>query len=118
MSNRETQRKGDTAKAAALSYFTEIGCDVAILISESAPYDIIVDDGTGLYRVQVKYTKNWYVDMRRIHSNSTGYVVRHYLDTDFDWLFVYNPEQGQFLIKNVPTKSYVSYSLSDIVKFK
>lgn len=99
---RETQKKGDIAKAVAISRFTQMGFDVAILLTESASYDLIVDIGTQLVRVQVKYTTGSYVDMRRIHSNSRGYVVKSYKESSYDWLFIYRPEYGEYLIKEIP----------------
>lgn len=96
---RETQRKGDIAVAKAIANFTEREYDVSVPLTESAPYDLIVDfDGT-LQRVQVKYSSARCVDLRRIHSNSTGYVVKTYEDRSFDQLYVYVPNDGEFLIR-------------------
>lgn len=96
--SRETQRKGDLAKAQAIAYFTSLNWEVAVLLTESAPYDLIVDTGIELKRVQVKYTSTGSVDMRRIHSNSSGYVVRSYENTDFDWLLIYSSDNEIYLI--------------------
>jgi PD-(D/E)XK endonuclease len=41
---RATQRKGDIATARAVATFTEMGFDVAIPLTESAAYDLVVDD--------------------------------------------------------------------------
>ncbi len=96
---RDTQRKGDVAKATAISSFTSYGYDVATPLTESAPYDLIVDDGKRLYRVQAKYSSSKLVDLRRIHSNSRGYVVKKYLKDTYDWLYVYKPDGREYLIK-------------------
>jgi hypothetical protein len=53
-----------------------MGFDVSIPLTESASYDLIVDDGTSLYRVQCKFSSTPDVDLRRIHSNGTGYVTK------------------------------------------
>ena len=66
-------------------------------------YDLIVDDSTGLYRVQVKYVSGKYADLRRIHSNSSGYVVKRYDNGSYDWLYVYAPEKGEYLVREFPT---------------
>jgi len=75
---RTTQRKGDIAVAQAVATFTKLGCDVSIPFTESAAYDLVVDDGQALRRVQCKYCgeARSQVDLRQIHSNSTGYIVR------------------------------------------
>ena len=98
---RSTQRKGDIAKAKAILTFTEMGFDVATLLTESAAYDILVDDGFGVWRVQVKFcgAKNRQVDLRQIHSNSMGYVVRKTQRRNYDWLYVLDGEGNQYLLK-------------------
>ncbi len=73
---RKTQRKGGIAVAQAIASFTRAGYDVSLPLTESAPYDLIVDTGLDLKRVQVRYTSSHQVDLRRIHSNSQGYVVK------------------------------------------
>jgi len=75
---------------------------VSLPTTESAPYDLVVDDGTGLFRVQTKYTSknNGYVDLRCIHTNSTGYVVKSYKQNSYDWLFIYTESGRVFLVKD------------------
>ena len=67
---RDTQRKGDIAVAVAIASFTKLGYDISLPITESAAYDLVVDDNSGLHRVQVRFTSGLEVDLRRIHSNS------------------------------------------------
>lgn len=96
---RETQKKGDIAKTQAIYTFTKLGYDVATLITESARYDLIIDVEGKLYRVQVKYCDAPDVDLRNIHSNAKGYVIKKIKTNDFDWLYIYSPKKGEFLIK-------------------
>ena len=71
---RVTQRKGDLATAQAIVTFTRRGYDVSIPLTESAAYDLVVDDGEGLHRVQCKFcgSARAQVDLRRIHFELTG----------------------------------------------
>jgi hypothetical protein len=69
---RVTQKKGDLAVVTAIATFTKLGFDVSLPITESASYDIVVDTSGTLYRVQVRYSSTGEVDLRRIHSNSSG----------------------------------------------
>jgi hypothetical protein len=71
---RTTQRKGDIATSRAIATFTAMGYDVSIPLTESAAYDLVVDNGTRLARVQCKFASDHrrQVDLRRIHSNSNG----------------------------------------------
>ena len=96
---RTTQRKGDIATSRAIATFTAMGHDVAIPLTESAAYDLVVDDGHGLFRVQCKFVSGRQVDLRRIHSNAGGYVVKRTVPDAYDWLYVLNAEGKQFLIK-------------------
>ena len=84
---RVTQRKGDIATARAIATFTEMGYDVSIPLTESAAYDLIVDDGSDLARVQCKFIsdRRRQVDLRRTHSNSTGYVVKRTAEGSYEW---------------------------------
>jgi hypothetical protein len=97
---RTTQRKGDIAKSRAVATFTAKGFDVSLPLTESAPYDLIVDVCGKLIRVQCKYSSKVCVDLRRIHSNSKGYVVKKYATGDFDWLYVLSSDGKEYLIKS------------------
>lgn len=98
---RDTQRKGDIALTKAIATFTELGYDVSLPITESAEYDMVLDTGIELVRVQCKFvsSKSGTVDLRKIHSNSKGYVVKSYSQSAYDWLYVYSPDRGEYLIK-------------------
>lgn len=96
---RATQRKGDIATARAVATFTEMGFDVALPLTESAAYDLVVDDGDRLRRVQCKFTGGRQVDLRRIHSNSNGYVVKRTAAGAYDWLYVLRSDGSEYLIK-------------------
>ena len=78
-----------------------MGYDVSIPLTESAAYDLVVDDGRDLARVQCKYVsdRRRQVDLRRIHSNSNGYVVKRSLEGSYDWLFVLDGQNSVYLIK-------------------
>src|SRR6185503_17324624 len=96
---RITQRKGDIAVSQAIATFTKMGFDVALPITESAAYDLILDTPEGLKRVQVRYTSINEVDLRRIHSNSNGYVIKKPKENAYDWLYVLKHTGEQYLIK-------------------
>jgi hypothetical protein len=96
---RTTQRKGDVATSRALATFTSMGWDVSIPLTESAAYDLIVDDSHGLHRVQCKFASTPDVNLRRIHSNSQGYVTKLVEENAYDWLYVLRPDGSEFLLK-------------------
>ena len=96
---RDTQRKGDIAVTQAIATFTKLGYDVALPITESAAYDIIVDTGAEVVRVQVRYCSEKDVELRRIHSNSKGYVIKKTKSNAYDWLHILKPSGEEYLIK-------------------
>jgi len=63
---------------------------------------LILDCDEGLKRVQVRFTSSprSQVDLRRIHSNGSGYVVKYTKPNAYDWLFVVNDRGEQFLLKD------------------
>jgi hypothetical protein len=95
---RETQRKGDIAVAQAIATFTRKGYDISTPLTESAAYDLIIDTGKELKRLQVRFTGSTEVDLRRVHSNSSGYVVKKTPENAYDWLYVLTATGKEFLI--------------------
>jgi hypothetical protein len=96
---RTTQRKGDLAVAQAIATFTRLGFDVLLPVTESVAYDIVVDELGKLYRVQVRFSSSKDVELRRIHSNSQGYVIKKTKKGAYDWLYVLFPDRKEYLIK-------------------
>ena len=51
-------------------------------------------------RAVATFTEMGYdVALRRIHSNSTGYVVKRVLPDSYDWLYVFRPDGREYLYK-------------------
>ncbi len=74
--------------------------DVSIPLTESAAYDLVVDDAGQLHRVQCKFASTPDVDLRRIHSNSQGYVTKLVDENAYDWLYVLRPDGSEFLLRD------------------
>jgi hypothetical protein len=87
------------ATAQAVATFTALGYDVLLPLTESAPYDLVVDDGEQLSRVQCKFSSRREVDLRRIHTNGGGYVVKAIPLDAYDWLYVLRPDGTEFLLR-------------------
>lgn len=96
---RLTQRKGDIAVSQAVASFTKLGFDVSIPLTESASYDLVVDTSKEIKRVQVRYASTKDVDLRRIHSNSKGYVVNKSKENAYDWLYILTSSNKEYLFK-------------------
>lgn len=112
---RTTQRKGDIAVSQAIARFTKMGYDVSLPITESASYDLIIDTNDELKKVQVRYSSVKEVALRRVHSNSKGYVVKKTKPNAYDWLYIFKNTGEEYLIKKclsnrnsiVPTPEYL-----------
>jgi len=76
-----------------------LGFDVSLPVTESAAYDLVVDNENQLYRVQVRYSSLKDVELRRIHSNSQGYVIKKTKKNAYDWLYVLFPDGREYLVK-------------------
>jgi len=96
---RATQHKGDIAVSQAIATFTKLGYDVSIPLTESASYDLIVEMNGQIKRVQVRYSSVKEIPLRRIHSNSKGYVIKKTAPNSYDWLYVYKSTGEEYLIK-------------------
>ena len=52
-----TKQQGNIGVGAAIAYFTSKGCTVCLPLNDSQDYDLVVDHGGALKRVQVKTTR-------------------------------------------------------------
>jgi hypothetical protein len=119
--SRTTQRKGDIGVTHAIALFTKLGWDVSLPITESASYDLIIDiPDVGLKRVQVRYVTGKVVDLRRIHSNSKGYVIKKPKENVYDWLFAVYYNNGKYqehlITKSLSGRSAVNLNESNLFK--
>lgn len=119
MANSTTQYKGDCGKAKAISTLTELGFKIGMLLTESAHYDLLVDVGDDVKRVSVKYlgSKTGGLDLRHIHSNSGGYVVRKPEENDYDWLYIYKNDGKEYLYKEcLHSRSFITPKEENLVE--
>lgn len=69
-----TNDQGNVGLGRAIAYFTTVGWAVSLPLNDTQAYDLIVDSGTQLHRVQVKTTnlKNKYGNYRLRLSTRGG----------------------------------------------
>lgn len=72
---------------------------MALPFTESAAYDLIVNTGKKLVRVQVRFSSAKEVALRRIHSNSNVYVIKKTKINAYDWLYIFKNNGDEYLIK-------------------
>lgn len=122
--------QGDIGEARAIYEFVKRGWVVSKPINDKAKYDLIVDDGESLKRVQVKTTKRrdyntasgYAVNIQTRYSTTTQNRVSDRVESDYDLLFVLTELDESWLIPTesmggtkttivVGTKKYAAFQL-------
>lgn len=98
-----TNQKGDVALGQAVAWFLTRGCCISLPLTESQSYDLVVDDGARLYRVEVKFTgvkdhHNYSVSVSSSNLTSTGSVMRPFDSSKVDLLFVTTADLDLYVI--------------------
>lgn len=92
---------GSLGVANAIAYYTNLEYAVFIPVSDVSRYDLIVDTGTFLKRVEVKtvMSDRGTVDLRTLGKNTTPGVTEKRISTeDCDEVFCYNAISKNFKI--------------------
>ena len=89
------RKQGNAGLGIAIAYLSRIGVDVAIPLTDTQRYDLIISHSEGMERVQVKTTTgrdarygHYRVSVQCIGRNNTGTVRRKFDQGDYEWLFV------------------------------
>ena len=103
------KQRGNAGLSYAIAYFGCNGYTVSIPLNDTQDYDLIVDDGVEIKRVQVKATSQIrngeYVVTLKSSGGTKGNVYKRVKDTNVDWLFVLCSNMDAFLIpKDVITQ--------------
>lgn len=98
-----TRLQGDAGLGIAIAYFSRIGAKVGIPLTDSQPYDLMVDDGRELARVQVRTTtvregRSYVVGLKTVGGNKTQIITKVFDPTAYEWLFVVCGDATAYLI--------------------
>mgnify|MGYP003435673494 len=93
-----SKTKGDIAELKVAALFAEKGYFVSRPLTDNAPYDLIVDNGKTLKKVQVKarIKRRGRLSVE-LFTSMTNYS-RRYEDNDFDLLAVYSIDCGRIAV--------------------
>ena len=106
---KNTKQQGDFGLGQAIAYFAKMGWVVSIPLTDSQGYDLIVDDGADLLKVQVKTTSQvspegvFVLEMRTKGGNKSGQTVK-YIDQEIDFVFASTTSGDNYLI---PKEKYL-----------
>jgi len=99
---------------------------VCLPIGDKKPYDLVVEVGGTLFRVQVKYA-GYYSDnnkykaaLRTMGGNQSYHTAKKYKDDDFDLLFVYVENGRKFLFpwSEITNRNNLSVEASKYSKYE
>lgn len=111
---RNSNIQGNVGLGVAMAYFTKLGYIISTPLNDSQDYDLIVDDHTRLYKVQVKTvyhqsTSGFYeVELRTRTSRGKG---KDFGDNKSDYLFIYTNDGDEYLIPCDRVQSRTSLTL-------
>jgi hypothetical protein len=114
--HKNSKKQGDAGLGIAIGWFAESGYTVSIPLTDSQDYDLIVDDGLGPKRVQVKTVTRhryggWVVELRTKGGNKSGTGKTKVFDPKkVDTLFIITANRDLYLLpsKNVHGESSIS----------
>lgn len=110
--SQTTNEKGNYSESIILSAYLREGFIVSTPFGGGAPYDLIVDAGTKLIKVQVKTgrLRNGCVNYWTRNNSGRGQRKRrHYVEGEVDLFAIFCPDNG--MIYAVPAHSLVQGSL-------
>lgn len=99
-----TKHKSDSAVGQAIGYYTSLNFEVLLPIGDKRPYDLVVDNGEKLIKIQSKFTSekrtsgSYRVELRVTGGNKSRNTRALYNDGDFDFLFVYTDDGQKYHI--------------------
>jgi hypothetical protein len=106
------KKQGNLGVARAIYEYTKLGYTVLVPLSDSDKYDLVIDTGINLVKVQVKtsnckarsykYNKTgWAVNLATKGGNTTKNSVKGRQPTDYDLLFVLTADSRCWSIPTV-----------------
>lgn len=99
-----SKQKGSLAVAQCVAKMYERGYEVLLPFGDRKPYDLVLDTGDRLLKVQCKYAgrsaRGWHeASLRVMGGNQSYHTAKKYADTDFDLLYVYTADGRHFLFE-------------------
>lgn len=100
---KNTKKQGDMGLGVAINYFTSQGYTVGVPLTDSQDYDLMIDDGNRLSRVQVKtcsYKRRSYevnLSIKGGNRTSKG-TLKRFDGTRCDYVFIVTITNEKYLI--------------------
>ena len=122
---RTSTKQGDIGESRAIYEYTRMGYAVSVPIFDSELYDLVIDDGNELKRVQVKTTDHlseygvYKASLKTSGGNRSFNTVRNREDSDYDELFVMcgNDDCYMIPVDCMSSKTYINLG-KKYIKYK
>ncbi len=105
LNSKNSRKQGDIGLGNAIAYFASRGWTVCIPLTDNQHYDLIVDDGNKLNRIQVKTSKcinenkTYDVELRTMGGNRSGIGKTTLFDPKkLEYVFVLTNNGNRYLI--------------------
>ena len=116
---RNSKKQGDVGLGQAIAYFARTGWTVCIPMTDSQEYDLVVDDGGGLKRVQVKTTRyvhkqsgRYSVNLRTMGGNQSYHTSKNFDKTRVDLVYIVLESGDEFLIPAKDIQSVTTFCVT------
>ena len=101
-----SRAQGDAGLGIAIAYFSRIGVRVGIPLTDSQPYDLLIDNDGELSRGQVRTTtttrgRYYFVSLKTVGAKSKRVLTKLLDAFAYEWLFVVCGDATAFLIPAV-----------------
>lgn len=97
---------GNQSEAIILSEYLRAGFIVSVPFGSGASYDLLVDTGSKIYKVQVKtgWISKGVLKYKCLRRNSGREARRAYNENEVDYFAIYNPSDN--LLVGIPVKNH------------
>ena len=113
------KKQGDIGMCYAMVYYSKLGWTISIPITDSQDYDIIVDNGVNLLKVQIKTTTQVTkygiacVNLRTNGGNKSGTSTKNFDKNTCDLVFVMTSNSEFYSIPRNEIEATTSINLGE-----
>lgn len=118
---RTNKEKGNTSLGIAIAYYTSNGYTVSIPLNDTQDYDLVVDKGNILKKVQVKSTAcktkygNYQVALKSC-GGTRGKTYKTVIETNIDELFILAEDMSMYILPIEEIKNKATLNICEKYK--
>lgn len=118
--NKTTVTQGAIGLAIAIAWFAENDYIVSVPLNDNQPYDLIVDKGDGLKRVQVKTTRfkgkgrsNYVTQLKSVRTNKTVNNIKNFDGNSCELVFIVTENKIKYLVPAIDLDGMTALALGE-----